>query len=334
MKRDDVAQVKAALAALGPLALVERLGLHDGAKREGSAIKIRCPWHAERTPSCSVGVRDSAILAYCHGCARGGDALGLVAVARGLDERRDFRRVLAAAAEVAGADLDERAPARPAPALRRPPVPAPSWPPAEAVAELWAACGSVYNDPELAEALRRRALDPADLVDRDLARALPVSAELPPWARYWRPSNRLIVALYDATGRMVTLRARRLDGGDGPKALPARGFRVTGAVMADPLGRLLLAGEAVAWWTERTVIVSEGEPDFLTVATHYSDASEQAPAVIGIVAGAWTAEIAARLPAGCRVVIRTHSDAAGDRYAEEIGSSLAGRCELFRREAA
>ena len=43
--------------------------------------------------------------------------------------------------------------------------------------------------------------------------------------------------------------------------------------MADPLALLLLAeGQAPAWWTPpRIVIISEGEPDFLTVATHYRD---------------------------------------------------------------
>jgi hypothetical protein len=104
---------------------------------------------------------------------------------------------------------------------------------------------------------------------------------------------------------------------------------VKGAVMADPLGRLLLAGDPVEWWTNRTVIVNEGEPDWLTVSTFYSD-GEDAPAVLGVVSGSWTPEIGARIPSGCRVVIRTHLDKAGDRYADEIRASLAGRCDVRR----
>ena len=71
------------------------------------------------------------------------------------------------------------------------------------------------------------------------------------------------------------------------------------------------------------------EPDWLTIATHYGD-DESTPAVLGVVASSWSADIAARIPDGACVIIRTHADPAGQRYAREIGLTLARRCCLLR----
>jgi len=330
MSRDDADAVKAALAALGPLGLVEGLGLGDRARRSGGGVMIRCPWHDERSPSCSVRVgRDGGIAVHCFGCGHGGDALTLVAAARALDARRDFRRVLAEAADIAHVTLDAPTRAAPSPKVN-----------ADELEALWTACGAVYGDCQLAAALRRRGLEPGDVTDRDLARALPTSGALPRWARFARRSwaelgNRLVVPMYDEAGRLASLHARYI--GDEPRDVPPKGLspvggRIAGTIMADALGRMLLAsGEAPAWWTERVVLIEEGVPDFLTVATHYGD-DENTPAVLGVLAGSWTREIAARIPDGCRVVVRTHTDAAGAKYAAAIGSSLMGRCEVFRPE--
>lgn len=333
MSREDADAVKAALAALGPVALVERLGVGERARRAGGGLMIRCPWHDERSPSCSVRtVRDGGIAVHCFGCGQGGDALALVAAARALDMRRDFRRVIAEGAELAHVSVD--APWQPTRSTTPPKVNA------DELAALWAACGGVYDDGELAADLRRRGLEPADVTDRDLARALPVGVVLPRWARFARKTwaelgNRLVVPMYDATGRLTSLHARCI--GDEPRDVPPKGLsplggRIAGTVMADALGRMLLgSGEAPAWWSERVVLVEEGVPDFLTVATHYGD-DENAPALLGVLTGSWTPEIAARIPDGCRVVVRTHTDVAGAKYAAAIGSSLLGRCEVFRPE--
>jgi len=101
--------------------------------------------------------------------------------------------------------------------------------------------------------------------------------------------------------------------------------------MADPLARLLLAGEVPFWWSRREVVISEGLPDFLSWATNYSDADTDAPAVFGVTSGSWTPELAARIPDGCRVLIATHLDKAGDRYAEKITATFQSRnLELHR----
>jgi len=223
--------------------------------------------------------------------------------------------------------------------MRRP-VPAASsapprtYPPREEVLELLAACTAVCDDLPLRRDLQTRDIDPAILTDRDLARVLPGAARLPRWARsrdgsWVETGHRLIVPMFDHHGQIVTVRARRLVGEGRPKALPPAGFRHDGAVMADPLARLLLEGKPVDWWTRRMVIIAEGEPDWLTVATHYGD-DESVPAVLGVVASSWSSAIAARIPDGTHVIIRTHSDPAGQRYAREIGRTFDGRCVLSR----
>jgi len=105
-------------------------------------------------------------------------------------------------------------------------------------------------------------------------------------------------------------------------------------LLADGVGRLVLeTGAAPTWWPAGDalrLVVAEGETDFLTWATRYGDAAEDAPGVLGLWAGSWTAEIAARIPDGARVVVRTDPDDAGDRYAARVWRELAARCKLYR----
>lgn len=87
-------------------AVVERLGLTNGPssmRRQPRGVTIRCPWHDEHTPSCSVRLADDGTIAVnCFGCGKTGDVLTLIAHARGFDLTRDFRDVLRAGAELAG----------------------------------------------------------------------------------------------------------------------------------------------------------------------------------------------------------------------------------------
>ena len=67
------------------------LGAARWSQATGPRFLVLCPWHSERTPSCSVKLAsDGTIAAHCFGCGAGGDVLSLVAAARGLDARRDF----------------------------------------------------------------------------------------------------------------------------------------------------------------------------------------------------------------------------------------------------
>ena len=104
MNGADVAELRKRLT--DPRHLCASLGLLDGYKpgrQAGGGLLIRCPAHGERHPSCSVRRgRDGTIQVRCFSCDFGGDALSLVAAARGLDPRRQFGAVLSEAARLAG----------------------------------------------------------------------------------------------------------------------------------------------------------------------------------------------------------------------------------------
>jgi hypothetical protein len=95
---------------------------------------------------------------------------------------------------------------------------------------------------------------------------------------------------------------------------------------------MMLACGGWPWWAERQVVICEGEPDFLTWATH--EPIPRTVAVLGIGgAGQWSDEIADRIPDDSTVVLRTHRDDAGDAYALEIAASLRGRCNVLESDA-
>lgn len=104
--RDEVRELRRRLS--DPARIVHALGLGKGARVQPRGIMVRCPVHDDSTASCSVRVaKDGTIQARCHGCQWSGDVLGLIAVVRGLDPGRDFRRVIEEAARLAGVTLRE-----------------------------------------------------------------------------------------------------------------------------------------------------------------------------------------------------------------------------------
>lgn len=272
---------------------------------------------------------DNGIVANCFACGAGGDLFDLIAAARGLDIRRDFPAIITEAAQLAGAATLPRS--RPP----RSPLPAPRRPPLNAVASLWARCVPVCENPALSLALCRRALDPATITDRDLARCLPPAGPMPSWARCdgqsWRDSGHLLcVPLWDAGGTLAAVHARSLDPSAEHKGLSPAGHSSAGLILADSFAREVLARGIPAWWHHSqppTFLICEGVPDFLTNATHYGEC-ESAPAVLGVLNGAWSAEVAARIPSGCRVIVRTHNDTAGRKYRRDVAESLCERCAV------
>jgi len=359
--RADVETVKAALR--DPAYVCSRLGLLEGAKRQGGGLLIRCPAHGDRNPSCSVTRGpDGTLRVRCFGCDFSGDALSLVAAVEGLDVGRDFRRVLEAAAAIAGVQIEahtgrEGTPREPREAPPPPPPRPP--PPAADVAAFWTACVPCGADPDVAAWLRSRGLDPAAVDRYGLARALPLSVAVPSWACYrgdaaesrsWTVLGyRAIFPLYDAQGELTSVRARLVAPADqnAPKSLPPVGYATRGLVLACPLAVLVLqiaawrasrdpaavehGGEGWPWYAEQRVVLAEGEPDFLTWAARGEGA--RTFAVLGLPgSGAWSAELAARIPDGCTVLVRTDADDAGDRYAEQIAASLQGRCAVLETD--
>jgi hypothetical protein len=212
-------------------------------------------------------------------------------------------------------------------------------PPAD-VAWLWNRCAKVLDDTPVCRWLAARAITPIPVEDLDLGRALLLDRPaLPRWARFrgrsWRKTgHRLVLPLFDVDGALRSLQARTVepDPKPGEKAANPTGAQVAGLVFADGLARQLLRGDQ----TDPTdVVVVEGVPDYLTWATRWGmdGALEDAPAVFGVVAGSWRGAqgqaLGRRIPRGSRVVIRTHHDPAGDRYAEEIRKTLR-HCKVRR----
>ena len=263
------------------------------------------------------------------------EALLRAAQACGLEDR-EAASVVRRALRDGAKDPRQPSPSRiaPPPARRTPASPPRGFPPADSVAQVWSGSRPVFDDPIVSAYLVRRGLDPDGVDLERLARALPEDATLPAWARgpsgsWTSTGHRLLVPLYDADGNLVSIRARTVAPDVEPKALAPAGHAVRGAVMADLVGVSILRGEPVETWN-RAVVVVEGEPDFLTWGTNRSDAAEEVPAVLGVESGAWTEAIAARVPDGSRVVIRTHHDAAGNQYARAVAHSLGTRCQVFR----
>lgn len=290
---------------------------------------------------------------HCHRCQAKGDALALASwhvLGRGeARDREEWAEVRAWCSEqglceplASRKDSSKPTPPKRTPAPPRPQEP-PRRPPAAEVLEVWDQALAVEDDPEVHDWLKDvRGFDPlhlAFIVDRDLARALPKDKPLPSWCRFrGRPwpetGHRLIVRMFGAAGALESLHARSVLPGAsaGEKAAAAAGVSCAGLVLADPLGQLLLeTGAAPPWWQGPIrFVVAEGEPDFLTWATSYGDAAQDAPAVLGVVSGSWTQEIADRIPSDSVISLRTHQDEAGNQYALKIKDTLAGRCKLLR----
>lgn len=168
----DADRIKAALDdARG---LCDALGLLDGRRgrdwhpQAGGAI-VLCPWHDERSPSCSVSRgANGTVRVKCFGCGATGDALSLVAVCHHRDLAGDFREVLDLAATIAGVALPERLerPAGYVPPVRAivrrvepAPVEAPEDGSVDAVAAVLADRAPVTGDRAAMAYLRSRGLD-------------------------------------------------------------------------------------------------------------------------------------------------------------------------------
>ena len=192
-----------------------------------------------------------------------------------------------------------------------------------------------------------------------------VGMSLPEWAAVYR----LAVPMYDACGELRALRFRAVDQVREPsaegmrwrslnvprskKALAAAGSKLRGLVIADPMALALLRRSDAAapvddggvTWNGR-IVISEGEPDAWTWATvqrrrRWAQEREEGTdrgatwAVLGVIAGSWTPELAERIPDGATVVIRTHADPTGEKYARGIFATLkerkrAGRLTVLR----
>ncbi len=190
------------------------------------------------------------------------------------------------------------------------------------VAELWERCHPL-DEPEANRArawLESRGVAANLAFAHALARALPRAGTLPGWARHWRTfSAEVVLPLHDASGVMRGLVARKTVKGS-PKSLFARAAGRRGLVLANEMGVRVLRGEP------RDVVVVEGEPDWLTASIRWPQFG-----VLGIAgSGSWTPELGRKLTG--TVVVRTHGDKPGEKYAEQVVSSCT-RARRVLREA-
>lgn len=221
----------------------------------------------------------------------------------------------------------------------RAPEPPPSYPPIAEVQDLYEACGRVDENRAVDDYLRTRRIGSTRVADLGLARALPRNAPLPQWASCgssWSNTGHLVIApLFDHEGIMRSLIARSIDRDAERKSLAPRGHTRAGLVLGCALAvQVLASGKRPAWWGAHVpldVVVCEGEIDFLAWSTSWSDAHEYAPATIGMVQGAWSDAIAARVPDGARVLLAQDLDAPGEKYAALVVETLRDRSIEMRR---
>lgn len=332
-----------------PARIVAALGLGNQAKRQAAGLLIRCPAHNESTPSCSVTEGpDGTVRAKCFGCDWTADVFGLVAQVCDLSLSRDWPEVVARAAGYLGLDPTVAANQpihRPEPkqAQERP------YPPRGEVLGVWSVAESVERNGTVYEALVGRGLCTETIHNLNLARAIHPKTPLPRWASYrgeaWPAAGYwLILPMVDHLGTMVSLRAWRVEESRDaqlapeltyeevrhlqaqyesmPKRLPPGGYRSSGIVMANGPALRMLRREGAP---PDRLIIAEGEPDYLTMATSFQDA-----AVLGIISGSWTEQFASAIPKETTVGITTHNDTAGDKYADSVAATLQKTHKLVR----
>lgn len=178
-----------------------------------------------------------------------------------------------------------------------------------------------------------RAIDPEAVEADGSARALTSLAGAPDSVSHFRRQVGLpclVVGLRNLRGGIETVIGRTVTEGSQVKSTSARGSR-RGLPMLCSLAELAMSGGslndlAISAWSDFTFVIAEGEIDFLT----WVSKRLERVAVVGIVSGTWTSDVAAAIPSGVTVVIRTDPDNAGDRFARVVAESLGSRVTVLR----
>lgn len=322
------------------LDVAQRLGLAVFRSRGASGGSMACPaCGAMRRHSKAgdkrgaAGVRREGNGWRCFQCDASGDALDAVAYA--LVGQR-LRNADADQRTAVRLWLDEERPSPvSAPAVLPPPL---EYPDGSELRVFFEGLIRADDDPQAAAYLRSRGVDPGEVEARTLGAVLAGSTTAPRFARLGRKSwsetgFRLILPLFDAQGRARSCLARAVTRTSSMKSTAPTGYARSGLVLANARGRAMLTTGQWPGHGVRRVVITEGEIDFLTAACE--EPEQDAPVVLGVTSGSWTAELAARVPNGAQVVIATDNDAAGDGYAAKIADSLEARpITLLRWKAA
>jgi len=221
---------------------------------------------------------------------------------------------------------------------------APPRPPQGEVLGFSRGCGPVNEDVETCAWLRELGLDPERIGARDLVRTVALETDCPPWARFgsadwFHSGHRVLLPLWDARGELRSLRAIRV--GEARADVPAvldpfhesRPFPRKGLVLTEMVSLAVLRhpsappedhAYAVEMVRQHGFWIVPDELQFLSLASEWRIDADR-PGVIGVLSGAWTAELAAKIPDGCTVTLLTGAGRAGARLATTVGRSLAPR---------
>jgi hypothetical protein len=320
--RADVDELKARLS--DPAGVAALLGL--AGRREGQGVKVRCPWHDDGDPSCSLSRgADGGLRVRCFSCDARGDVLALIARVYGLDPRTDFARVLAQAQALAG--MTSSSPPSPPPA---PPLSASGF---GAVFGALAAHAPASADAEAAAHLQSRGLTvssswaclPREPAAREaLRRAVEGTCGAGAWQRAglaaWT-DHRLVIPWRDPGGACYAWQRRLLR-----PARPSeeRYIASKGAPLTHPWGveKPDPGGECV---------FVEGAFDALSWAA-LAAVRERVCRVLGIPGARGWRSSWATLAAGRRAVVALDADRAGEDAAAKIIGDLygAGATEVVR----
>lgn len=337
MKVDHARELRERLTDARALAAALGLGVAPRATpRQAIAL---CPWHAERSPSCSIfRANDGTIAVRCHGCGETGDALGLIAQVRGID---DFRATLRAAAEIANAPamLDELA-ERPirdrhegvsdedyhaiasylldACELRLAPDVASYLHGRGVYADADAACvrGLPRDGRPLVAALLAT-FERANLESAGVLRPGHAALDWPAWC--------LLIPWRDRFGQITCIQRRRLDAGE-PKYRFPRGRAPRASFGVD-----LLSAALESLGPDAEVVFTEGALDCVArrrVARHRGEGA----AVLGVYSASTPCRgLPLDLLAGRRVVLALDDDRAGEQACNALATALHGvAAELVR----
>lgn len=276
-----------------------------------------CPGcHAEKRGSDDrrgpIGLTREGIGWACHRCRASGDALSLAAVAITGNHRPNSEGWREIRNKFLGSDLPTFV-VKPHIYKR---------PPKGEVLDIWHKSSPVYDSDELVPLLEERDLDPGELTERDLCRRIK-RGHLPRWAQRglkpWNEDGYLcLFPLYDHQGQLTSLHPRRMSREAArPKGASPLGFEVGGLAFLDFLGRALLDGSSEI----TRLIIAEGAPDYLTASLTFGELNTET-AVMGVISGSWTPSMASQVPTPVEVIIATHEDQAGERFARAIAETL------------
>ena len=296
----------------------------------------------------AAGMRGDRLGWHCHRCKTTGGSIELASflILGRKPERGDWKEFGRQLSERGLINGDYEAQDRSGPKRIRPRIAVDDEqsilrPPADELRAVWTASRPVTQDSEVSDWMVSRGINPANIERENVARALPEGLQEFPWmSRVTAYRRRAVLPVWDATGRCVSLKFRAIKDVDGPKCVSPSGaydkrtggksYTVRNSVLASRIGSQILGRKAdVSPRWDGSVMICEGEPDFLTLVDKGSERDKES-AIFGIWSGAWCKSIADRIPVGTKVIIRTDRDETGDRYAMQIAKTLRSRCQVMR----